>query len=40
MCLWEGAQYIRSTSELAMHPLDGFMPVAEDWHAKVCFLEV
>ncbi len=35
-----GAQYIRSTSELAMHRLDGFLPVAEDWHAKVCFLEV
>lgn len=35
-----GAQLIRSTSELTEHTLDGIMPVAEDWHAKVCFLEV
>ena len=35
-----GAQYIRRTSELAVHRLDGFLPVAEDWHAKLCLLEV
>ena len=35
-----GAQYIRRTSELAMHRQDGFLPVAEDWHAKLCLLEV
>ncbi len=35
-----GAQHIRRTSELALHRLDGFLPVAEDWHAKVCLLEV
>ena len=34
------AQYIWRTSELAMHRLDGILPVAEDWHAKVCLLEV
>ena len=35
-----GAQYIRRASELAVHRLDGFLPVAEDWHAKLCLLEV
>ena len=35
-----GAQYIRRTSELAVHRLDVFLPVAEDWHAKLCLLEV
>ena len=35
-----GAQLICSTSELKEHTLDGFLPVAEDWHAKVCFMEV
>ena len=34
------AQYIRRTSELKENRLDGMLPVAEDWHAKVCFLEV
>ena len=40
VALTRGAQYIRRTSELAMHQLDGILPVAEDWHAKVCLLEV
>ena len=31
-----GAQYVRRTSELAVHRLDGFLP-AEDWHAKLSF---
>lgn len=35
-----GAQLIRSTSELTKHTLAGILPVAEDWHAKVCFMEV
>ena len=35
-----GAQLIRSTSELVKHTLAGILPVAEDWHAKVCFMEV
>ena len=35
-----GAQLIRNTSELEMHRLNGMLPVAEDWHAKVCLLEV
>ena len=35
-----GAQLIRSTSELMKHTLAGILPVAEDWHAKVCFIEV
>lgn len=35
-----GAQHIRRTSELEMHRLDGLLPVTEDWHAKVCLLEV
>ena len=34
------AQLIRSTSELVKHTLAGILPVAEDWHAKVCFMEV
>lgn len=34
------AQYIRSSSELREHRLTGLLPVAEDWHAKVCFMEV
>ncbi len=35
-----GAQLIRSTSELVKHTLGGILPVAEDWHAKVCFMDV
>ena len=34
-----GAQLIRSTSELTKHSLGGMLPVTEDWHAKVCFME-
>lgn len=33
------AQYIRSSSELREDRLDGLLPVAEDWHAKVCLIE-
>ncbi len=35
-----GAQVIRSTSELTKDTLNGLLPVAEDWHAKVCLIEV
>lgn len=35
-----GAQQIRKNSELEKYRLDGFLPVCEDWHAKVCLLEV
>lgn len=35
-----GAQIIQSTSELTKHTLGGVLPVAEDWHAKVCFMDV
>lgn len=34
------AQYIRSSSERREDKLDGMLPVAEDWHAKVVLLEV
>ena len=34
-----GAQLIRSTSELTKHSLVGMLPVTEDWHANVCFME-
>ena len=35
-----GAQRIRGNSETSQQRLDGFLPVVEDWHAKMCFLEV
>ena len=35
-----GAQHIRRTAEMEKYRLDGMLPVAEDWHAKVCLLEV
>lgn len=35
-----GAQEIRRTSELEERSLDSFLPVTEDWHAKVCLLQV
>ena len=35
-----GAQSIRSTVELEKHRLDMFLPTIEDWHAKLCFLDV
>ena len=34
------AQYIRGSAELREHQLNGMLPMAEDWHAKVCFMEV
>lgn len=35
-----GAQRIRGNSENSGDRFDGLLPVAEDWHAKVCLLEV
>ena len=35
-----GALYIRGSSELEEDRLKGFLPVAEDWHGKVCFMQV
>lgn len=34
------SQRIRSNSDRATERLEGFQPVVEDWHAKVCFLGV
>lgn len=35
-----GAQKIRSNSLKSEDRLDGLLPVAEDWHAKMCLLQV
>ena len=35
-----GAQRIRSNSATKKDKLDGLLPVAEDWHGKLCFMEV
>lgn len=35
-----GAQRIRGNSETSEQRFEGLLPVAEDWHAKMCFLEV
>lgn len=34
------AQTIRQNSYTATGRLEGFVPVTEDWHAKVCFLQL
>ena len=36
----KGAQRIRQNSEHPVGRLEGFIPVAEDWHAKVVLMEV
>ena len=36
----KGAQRIRKNSEHPVGRLQGFIPVAEDWHAKVVLMEV
>ncbi len=36
----QGAQDVRSNSERGKDRLEGLLPVAEDWHAKVCLLGV
>ena len=35
-----GSQRIRGNSDTNEERLDGLLLVAEDWHAKVCFMEV
>ena len=35
-----GAQKIHGNSETSEHRFDGLLPVAEDWHTKMCLLEV
>ena len=35
-----GAQQIRCTPNFEEDHLNSFFPVVEDWHAKVCFMEV
>ena len=35
-----GAQSVRNNSENGRSCLGGFIPVAEDWHAKMCYLKV
>ena len=35
-----GAQKIHGNSETSEQRCDGLLPVAEDWHAKMCLLEV
>ena len=35
-----GAQKIRANSTTGRARLEGFVPVVEDWHAKVCFMQV
>ncbi len=34
------ARNIRSNSERGRDRLEGLLPVVEDWHSKVCLLEV
>lgn len=36
----KGAQRIRQNSEHPVGRLEGFIPVCEDWHAKVVLMEV
>ena len=35
-----GAQLIRSDTATNTLRLDGLLPAAEDWHAKMCLMEV
>lgn len=35
-----GAQGLRKNSVHAAGRLEGFLPMSEDWHAKVCYLQV
>ena len=35
-----GSQMIRSNSITSSHQISGLLPTAEDWHTKLCFLEV
>lgn len=35
-----GARLIRSDTATSQLRIDGLLPTAEDWHAKICFMEV
>ena len=35
-----GAQSLRKNSTHAAGRLEGLIPTSEDWHAKVCYLQV
>ena len=35
-----GSQMIRSNSITSSEQINGLLPTAEDWHTKLCFLEV
>ena len=35
-----GSQRIRGNSDTSEQRLDGFLPVSDDWHAKMYFMEV
>lgn len=35
-----GSQMIRCNSITSTQQINGLLPTAEDWHAKLCFLEV
>ena len=35
-----GSQSILSNSDNGEERLEGFVPVIEDWHTKMCFMEV
>lgn len=35
-----GSQMIRCNSIISTQQINGLLPTAEDWHAKLCFLEV
>ena len=35
-----GSKRVMSNSESGTDALDGFIPVVEDWHTKMCLLEV
>ena len=35
-----GSQRVRSNAERGKEKFKGFIPVVEDWHAKMCFMEV
>ena len=40
--LWLGVEVLSSyhpLSELPKHILGGILPVSENWHAQVCFME-
>ena len=36
----KGAQSVRKNSMHSAGRLEGFVAISEDWHAKVCFLQV